>query len=1600
MACIYNYRGHIFNSELELDNFLLEKEKYYDKYKDLVFSSSKERQFAVANQLEAIRQEGEKDQGAANAYRKAQRENKIKYGEDGEESIEQPPYIGVNAFLASIEGERLFPEFRIEIYWTERFKAWAEGNFNDTEIEIFNYDKNNLPKITDSNVAKDLREKIEQKWKVQGEIGDAIHKVLEVYFNRKDDKYVFETENFEQYIINHLEPKHKKYLFDSTGKPINSAFKDTLHHAQELRAELQRKLGENLIFLPEFIISGDATHPDTGKIQTLIGKIDLLVIDSEGRVHIVDYKTSVKDYDKYNKAKQLAYRYQTATYRRILQRKGIDVYEGRLIISPIKITNFRVEGDTYVYDGVKSDLIIDEITNTVTEKNQARIDNFMPAPFNVTVTAEDVHLEVSKIMAEWFPKYSSTRQITRDQLIKELERQDKLKPNDKGEYIYKPYDTKVEPIVATSKTEFIDKVLDYRQKRIPWRLSTTGNVKAQLKEAIKNGPDNVDWIKQKNRGESISWLRDYLYKYCNDAWRVVDNEVLESYGIIMLRNSYTQQVDFIRISTDLLYTNYRAFLDKKDPIKNRLGLTGTFEPDVVEQSKSDSLMLEGVSGNIELMETMAVINQLQGLDNVIVGEISVINPYDSAKVSASNEELLYCFNALNKHKAMPQNKFDKGTIRLANRYRILVNQFRDIMIKAEASNYRDVFRGYKTFESCRDLISRAVDGTVDAKLAALTELKEKMENDPVLGKIVQKIYTDSRSLNDDTISLYSTILATITQLKGINLRQQLKDHSEWLEKAMILRHGWSGTYLDNPGNLDSQTLNLVTKLVTEAYQNTRDEMQTSKNRIRKALDKFKAAKGYTAAMLNLGANQVNIYKNLIIEVPTEQGTDLMFQDINNITDPNEKEFLEFVLDEINKDRFPNMSETEREQRKNSYDTQYYRVPLARGGADSQISSKGLMALFRDKIHSWNPKVAFQRAREKIEGIYNAEETTKSQQGNEAIFEMTNMFDRGEESTETRLNAIKRNGIHTFERNIETLLLKHNFAYIQQRNINKVFPLIKAAAIHLAQQGAAQNIKFDKDLGYMNDYIRNKIKNESIINPDFESAMQIANRIKKAASIFSLAFSPVQAIYQPLQGLWQDISLMIRKPDGKNSFTFEHFRNSIKIVGRDLFHFSDKPTLCSSLNELYGLNDMDMNTYAERISKAKKGIWNFTNLAFKFASRPDYYNRMVIFLSQMQGDGCLEAHTMVNGELKYDWKKDKRFEAFANGWTSDPRYNEQRALYYAVAQQFVNEHALDLEGNEFKLNMNNPVALPRAYTNKQAEGMKSLSDNIYGYYSHEKKSMVMSTGLGAMWLQFKTFWSGKKNQYLQSGGVRIQGKWEQKTERDKDGKLVKYYYQVDANGAIKYDEPLTTEETIAPAMQWKGQWQEGILVTLSDLIYQTIQDPKHFLDHLNEKWNNPDDNLRNCYKSNIKQFGYDMIMFFVIGSLLGAWLGDWLDELEDENKKNTDFVVGLKLAAANVAVMSVKNSFLDLNWLDSIGTPLGQWTPFALDWGARQWKNISKVATGDEDIWDGILNIATVNKQVRPIFDSIKPEMFRTKREGGTWESATVKRNREKRENRD
>lgn len=75
-------------------------------------------------------------------------------------------------------------------------------------------------------------------------------------------------------------------------------------------------------------------------------------------------------------------------------------------------------------------------------------------------------------------------------------------------------------------------------------------------------------------------------------------------------------------------------------------------------------------------------------------------------------------------------------------------------------------------------------------------------------------------------------------------------------------------------------------------------------------------------------------------------------------------------------------------------------------------------------------------------------------------------------------------------------------------------------------------------------------------------------------------------------------------------------------------------------------------------------------------------------------------------------------------------------------------------------------------------MKSLSDLIYGYYSHEKKSLMQSTALGALFMQMNTYWSSKKNQYLAPGGVKMQGSMKQYEENG-----VKMWHKLDENGNI-------------------------------------------------------------------------------------------------------------------------------------------------------------------------------------------------------------------------
>ena len=43
--------------------------------------------------------------------------------------------------------------------------------------------------------------------------------------------------------------------------------------------------------------------------------------------------------------------------------------------------------------------------------------------------------------------------------------------------------------------------------------------------------------------------------------------------------------------------------------------------------------------------------------------------------------------------------------------------------------------------------------------------------------------------------------------------------------------------------------------------------------------------------------------------------------------------------------------------------------------------------------------------------------------------------------------------------------------------------------------------------------------------------------------------------------------------------------------------------------------------------------------------------------------------------------------------------------------------------------------------------------MYGYYDTAKKSLMQATFLGGLFMQMRTFWSSKKNQYFAPSGIK-------------------------------------------------------------------------------------------------------------------------------------------------------------------------------------------------------------------------------------------------------
>ena len=169
----------------------------------------------------------------------------------------------------------------------------------------------------------------------------------------------------------------------------DNAVKKMLDYVIDITNKIKSTHGETALIYPEFVV-----HDPESKI---VGIIDLLVLDENGKTHIYDYKFSHKKVSEWSKVKLNKMKYQMAFYNQLLMKKGLLTNSINLL--PIDINN--IDYENKVINDIDTDQSPLDITSDIYKTYyQYEANRFVPVSFSdfleESVVDKDIKDELMK----------------------------------------------------------------------------------------------------------------------------------------------------------------------------------------------------------------------------------------------------------------------------------------------------------------------------------------------------------------------------------------------------------------------------------------------------------------------------------------------------------------------------------------------------------------------------------------------------------------------------------------------------------------------------------------------------------------------------------------------------------------------------------------------------------------------------------------------------------------------------------------------------------------------------------------------------------------------------------------------------------------------------------------------------------------------------------------------------------------------------------------------------------------------------------------------------------------------------------------------------
>lgn len=585
-----------------------------------------------------------------------------------------------------------------------------------------------------------------------------------------------------------------------------------------------------------------------------------------------------------------------------------------------------------------------------------------------------------------------------------------------------------------------------------------------------------------------------------------------------------------------------------------------------------------------------------------------------------------------------------------------------------------------------------------------------------------------------------------TELKEINQQTQLMveiekaiqvlRQQELISDKDISKFGLSGAMLTSTDNIPTQNAQLVRVVLSNGLNYVRiqyvNNFLPEQRAYIKRLDDYIGSTPlarYTAdnpirRFDNLYRKENGVLKDLILKNPFDNKSDLS---------DAEKQYVKFALFVFNrmKYKWKTVADVNEAQLKE----EDFRVPLSpakglnkfrkpgEGGVDWMAFSSGVN----------NLKTVYEDMKSKAlstERIFTDQEEARKKHADEF-----NQIYHGMRETRENLNRreklLSEREMNYFSTDLETIMDMYFLQDESEKKFNsEVIPQIRGI-LFVSQFNEIMTGKTQENfMEFMTKYTKNVIFGESVMSEEVQEYMKKLAPVRGAAFSIALGWNVMNVPRELLMGFFKNISVAATGLYGKETFSITDYLKAWGIVAADVPNFIMNVTKIEMLNELYGMANMSITEIPEQTTSNKTGVFaTFSRWMSWALTAPDYWNRMTMFIAQMMHDGTWNAHTIEEDEngvkrLKYDMSKDQRFDIFvkyrgridAVPKNDKKKFLYQKALYEAIVAEFNNTEDEQIEYTPGEI-----PTLPRAYTNKDRESLKSLADVSFGYYDKETKA---------------------------------------------------------------------------------------------------------------------------------------------------------------------------------------------------------------------------------------------------------------------------------------